>query len=290
MADLVEKENISDTDKPNEADAESVKRSVPIGVWNKCNTCGEVIYTKSLHSNHKVCHKCGYHFRLDVDERVDILMDEGSFVELCANMTSQDPLNFEDLKPYKDRLKEAREKTGRNSAIITGTGLLDGKKVALGVMDFSFLGGSMDSVVGEKIVRLADAAIKNKCPLILVSTSGGARMQESMFSLMQMAKTSAAIARLGQKNLLYISILTDPTTGGVSASFAMLGDLNIAEPDALIAFAGPRVIEQTIRQKLPEGFQRSEFLLKHGMIDMIVKRDDMKRTLSRILEMFGKKK
>lgn len=291
MADLIEqKKDGIEIDKVNDTDSENVKRSVPTGVWNKCNTCGEVIYTKSLHSNHKVCHKCGYHFRLEVGERVNLLVDDGTFVELYENMTSQDPLNFVDLKPYKDRLKEAREKTGRNSAIITGIGLLDGKNIALGVMDFSFLGGSMDSVVGEKIARLVDVAIENKYPVIIVSTSGGARMQESMFSLMQMAKTSAAIARLGEKNLPFISILTDPTTGGVSASFAMLGDINIAEPDALIAFAGPRVIEQTIRQTLPEGFQRSEFLLKHGMIDMIVKREEMKKTLSRILDIFGKGK
>jgi acetyl-CoA carboxylase carboxyl transferase subunit beta len=285
VVELVEKEIDNNIEKINDFEVENTKRSVPTGVWHKCNTCGEVLYTKSLDSNQKVCHKCGYHFRLDVVERINLLIDEGTFVELYANMTSEDPLNFEDLKPYKSRLKEAREKTGRNSAIIVGTGLLKGKNIALGVMDFAFLGGSMDSVVGEKIARLVDVAIENKLPLIIVSTSGGARMQESMFSLMQMAKTSSAIARLGEKNLPYISILTDPTTGGVSASFAMLGDINIAEPDALIAFAGPRVIEQTIRQTLPEGFQRSEFLLKHGMIDMIVKREELKDVLSRVLGM-----
>ncbi len=264
---------------------DSKKRSVPHGVWNKCNNCDEVLYAKELESNLKICKKCGYHFRLDVWEKINLLIDDGTFKEYNGEMTAADPLNFEDLKPYKQRIEETREKTQRNSAIVTGVGNLHGAEVALGAMDFEFMGGSMGSVEGEKIARLVDIAIKGKIPLILISTSGGARMQESMFSLMQMAKTSAAIAKLGQAKLPYISILTDPTTGGVSASFAMLGDINIAEPGALIAFAGPRVIEQTIRQKLPEGFQTAEFLLKHGMIDMIVSRDKMKETLSKIINL-----
>jgi acetyl-CoA carboxylase carboxyl transferase subunit beta len=263
------------------------KKTVPAGLWTKCNKCGELLYKKELDSKFKVCDKCGYHFRMEVWERINLLIDKDTFKEHFANLTSDDPLDFKDLKSYKEKLQEAYEKTKKISAIVAGIGKLDDKKIALACMDFAFFGGSMDSVVGEKITRLTDIAIKQRLPLIIVSTSGGARMQESMFSLMQMAKTSAAIAKMGQAGLPYISILTDPTTGGVSASFAMLGDINIAEPEALIAFAGPRVIEQTIRQKLPDGFQKSEYLLKHGMVDMIVDRRNLKSKISEILDVLN---
>ncbi|MFC1484945.1 acetyl-CoA carboxylase, carboxyltransferase subunit beta [bacterium] len=262
------------------------KKSVPNGVWEKCPNCDEIIYTKELQTKFKVCQKCKYHFRIGVYQRLDLLVDEGTFVEFDANIQTDDPLEFKDLKTYKERIKLAREKTGRNEAVLTGSANIGGKKICIGVMDFAFMGGSMGSVVGEKITRLIEKAIEIKVPVIIVSSSGGARMQESMFSLMQMAKTTAALAKLSENKLPYISILTDPTTGGVSASFAMLGDINIAEKGALIAFAGPRVIEQTIRQKLPEGFQRAEFLLEHGMIDIVISREELKDVLDTILDMF----
>ncbi|MCP4481823.1 MAG: acetyl-CoA carboxylase carboxyltransferase subunit beta [bacterium] len=260
------------------------KRSVPLGVWNKCDNCHEILYAKELNQNKKVCAICGYHFKFDAWDRINLLIDHETFIEYDHEMTSADPIKFEDLKMYKDRIKSAMAKSGRKDAVITGEGKLSGLKLGLGVMDFSFLGGSMGSVVGEKLTRLIENSIKEKMPVIIVSTSGGARMQESMCSLMQMAKVSATLAKLSEARLPFISVLADPTTGGVSASFAMLGDINMAEPNALIAFAGPRVIEQTIRQKLPEGFQRTEFLKEHGMIDMIVERENMKHTLSRTLK------
>jgi acetyl-CoA carboxylase carboxyl transferase subunit beta len=262
---------------------EQVKREIPEGVWTKCPGCQEIIYNKELETNLKVCPKCKYCFRMSIEERLALLLDPNTFKEYDKNMTSSDPLNFEDTKPYKQRVKESIEKSKQKEAIVTGIGEMNGIKIVLGVLNFEFMGGSMGSVVGEKISRAIENAIKLKVPVILVSSSGGARMQESMLSLMQMAKTSASLAKLAEHNLPYISLLTDPTTGGVTASFAMLGDIIIAEPNALIAFAGPRVIQQTIRQQLPRGFQKSEFLLEHGMIDMIVERVELKNTLARLL-------
>ncbi|MEJ2677665.1 MAG: acetyl-CoA carboxylase, carboxyltransferase subunit beta, partial [Gemmatimonadota bacterium] len=230
-----------------------------------------------------VCPACGHHLPLTSEEYVELLLDEGRFEEMDTELRSTDPLEFRDLKPYKQRLEAAERKSGRGEAVITGVGLLDEIPVAVGVMDFSFIGGSMGSVVGEKVARMVRRAAEEERALVIASASGGARMQEGILSLMQMAKTSAALARLHEADLPYVSILTNPTTGGVTASFAMLGDVNLAEPGALIGFAGPRVIEQTIKQELPEGFQRSEFLLDHGMIDMIVDRREMKATVARLL-------
>lgn len=259
---------------------------VPEGVWTKCKNCLEIIYCKEIERNLNVCPKCDYHFRIGARERIDLILDAGSFVEMDATMRSVDFLDFKDSKKYKDRIKDAVKKSGDGDAVICGEGKLDGLPVVVAVFDFSFMGGSMGSVVGEKITRAIEKGLDTNAPVLVFSSSGGARMQESIMSLMQMAKTSAALARLKAAGIPFISILTDPTTGGVTASFAMLGDLNIAEPRALIGFAGPRVIEQTIRQTLPEGFQRSEYLLDHGMIDMIVPRKDMKKTLSKILRIF----
>ncbi|MDD3627877.1 MAG: acetyl-CoA carboxylase, carboxyltransferase subunit beta [bacterium] len=263
---------------------ESKKVEIPDGMWEKCPNCLEIIYSKTLQKNQMVCPKCDYHFRIGVEERIRLMLDEGSFKEFNTEITSIDPLNFKDTKKYIDRISGAVKKTNRKSAFITLEGKIDGKSIALGILDFAFLGGSMGSVVGEKITRMVEYAIEKRLPVIIVSGSGGARMQESILSLMQMAKTSAALGRLSKEKLPFISILTDPTTGGVTASFAMLGDINIAEPRALIGFAGPRVIQQTIKQDLPEGFQRSEFLQEHGMIDMIVPRAKIKETLSKLLE------
>jgi acetyl-CoA carboxylase carboxyl transferase subunit beta len=259
---------------------------VPEGVWSKCKNCQEIIYAKEIERNLNVCPKCDYHFRIGARERIDLILDEGSFVEMDARMKSVDFLNFKDSKRYKDRIAAAQKKAGDGDAVICGTGTLDGLDVAVAVFEFAFLGGSMGSVVGEKITRVIEKGLETGVPVLIFSSSGGARMQESIMSLMQMAKTSAALARLKQAGIPFISVLTDPTTGGVTASFAMLGDLNIAEPRALIGFAGPRVIEQTIRQTLPEGFQRSEYLLEHGMIDMIVPRREMKQKLSQLLRIF----
>ncbi len=257
--------------------------AVPDGLWTKCNKCGEIIYKRQLEELLYTCPKCNNHFRISSFEYVAMLFDEGSFVETHGNVRSADPLEFTDTKPYTVRLQEAYSTAAFSDALTTGYGLIDGLKVSFGCMNFGFIGGSMGSVVGEKFARAADYALKERCPLIVISASGGARMQEAAFSLMQMAKTSAKLAQLSEARLPYISIMTDPTTGGVSASFAMLGDINIAEPGALIGFAGPRVIEQTIRKKLPDGFQSSEFLLEHGFLDMIVHRRDMKATLAKIL-------
>ncbi len=259
------------------------RRDLPGDVFEKCNGCGEILYREKLAQNLQVCPTCGHHFRIDAEQYVALLMDEGSFEEIDAGLRSGDPLSFTDLKPYIERLRAAEEKVGRLDAVLSGVGTVDGLPVALAVMDFRFIGGSMGSVVGEKIARAGRVALQKKTPLIVVNASGGARMQEGVISLMQMAKTSGVLARLHEAGLPYISIITDPTTGGVTASHAMLGDVNLAEPKALIGFAGPRVIEETIRQELPEGFQRAEFLLEHGMVDRIVDRRDLKLMVSRLL-------
>lgn len=261
------------------------KVRVPEGLWTKCQNCRETLYSKDLEKNNSVCPKCNHHFRISANKRLELLLDEGSFEEFDGNMVSTDFLDFKDSKSYQERIDAAVAKGGSKDAVICGEGKIDGTPVQMAVFDFSFMGGSMGSVVGEKITRAIERGIDKKMPVIVISASGGARMQESILSLMQMAKTAAALAKLRELGLPYISILTDPTTGGVTASFAMLGDINMAEPKALIGFAGPRVIEQTIRQKLPEGFQRAEYLLEHGMVDLIVERKDMRQKLSQILVM-----
>lgn len=251
--------------------------------WLKCTHCNELIHANELEKNSNCCPKCDYHYRLSVDERIKALLDDGSFKELFSDIESTDPLNFIDTESYATRLENAKEKSGHNEGVIVGHGKIENMKVAIAIMDFNFMAGSMGSAVGERITLIIEYAIKHKLPLIIVSTSGGARMQESILSLMQMAKTAAALAKFHEAGLLYISVLTNPTTGGVTASFASLGDIIIAEPDALICFAGPRVIEQTIGQQLPEGAQKSEFLLQHGMIDCIVKRHELKAKLAEFL-------
>lgn len=252
---------------------------VPEGLWVKCNSCKEIIYKKEVLRNANVCPKCNYHFRISARERLTALLDDGHYKEVDADIHSIDPLKFKDLKPYKDRLRSYREKTGLNEAVINARGSLGGIPTVLSVMEYGFMGGSMGSAVGEKVTRAIERALEERLPLIVLSCSGGARMQEGALSLMQMAKISAALGKLHEERIPYISVMTDPTTGGVTASYAMLGDLNIAEPKALIGFAGPRVIEQTIREKLPPGFQRSEFLVEHGMIDFLVERREMRDVL-----------
>ena len=252
---------------------------IPEGVWVKCPDCGQALYKKDLDGNLQVCPKCAHHFRLGAAERLAMLFD-GAWVEHDRELASTDPLSFIDTKPYSQRLRTAQESSGLKDAIICGTGTIDGIETEIAAMEYSFIGGSMGVVVGEKITRAIERGLQHRRPVIVVSCSGGARMMEGTLSLMQMAKVSAALARLDRAGLPYISVLTDPTTGGVTASFAMLGDLNIAEPKALIGFAGPRVIEQTIRQKLPEGFQRAEFLVEHGMVDMIVDRRKLKAAIA----------
>ena len=264
------------------------KVQMPEGLWTKCKNCEEIIYSKEIERNLNVCPKCDYHFRISARERIALVIDEGTFAEIDAKMSSVDFLKFKDAKKYSDRLKAAFKKNGDGDAVITGSGLMHGQEVVVAVFDFGYMGGSMGSVVGEKVTRAIELGLEKKAPVLIFSSSGGARMQESILSLMQMAKSSAALAKLKKAGIAFISVLTDPTTGGVTASFAMLGDLNIAEPKALIGFAGPRVIEQTIRQKLPEGFQRSEFLLEHGMVDMIVSRQELKAKLSQVLRIFTK--
>lgn len=259
---------------------------VPEGLWVKCPSCGRALYHKDLVESLQVCAHCGHHFRMTAAERLAMMFDDGRWTEHDAHLRSLDPLGFADTKPYRDRLAATIKKTGRDDAVVVGTGLLDGMPVVIAAMEYGFIGGSMGVVVGEKITRAAEMALTAQHPLIVVSCSGGARMMEGALSLMQMAKISAALGRLDRAGVPYFSILTDPTTGGVTASFAMLGDLNIAEPKALIGFAGPRVIEQTIRQKLPEGFQRSEFLLEKGFIDVIVDRREMKELLARTIRVF----
>ena len=263
------------------------RRDIPEGLWTKCEECGEIIYNKTLEEDFKVCPKCAYHFTLSAPERVALLIDEGTFKEMDKELCSADPLEFRGPKSYIAKLKEDQLATGLTDAVVTGEGLMNQKKVALGVTDSRFIMGSMGSVVGEKLTRLIEHATKKRLPLIIVSGSGGgARMYEGMLSLMQMAKTSAALAKHHEAGLLFISVLTNPTMAGIMASFASLGDLILAEPKALIGFTGPRVIEQTIRQKLPDGFQTSEFLLEHGMIDNIVHRRLLKTSLSQSLDFF----
>ncbi len=258
------------------------KRDLPADVFDKCAGCGEILYRERLAQNLNVCPTCGYHLRVSEAAYLSILIDSGSFEEHDAELHAADPLGFRDLKPYPERIAAAEAK-GKNEAVLSGTGSLDGIRVSIAVMDFGFIGGSMGSVVGEKIARAGRVALEARIPFIIVSASGGARMQEGVYSLMQMAKTSGVLARLHEAGIPFISVLTHPTTGGVTASYAMLGDVNLAEPGALIGFAGPRVIEETIRQELPEGFQRSEFLLEHGMVDRVVDRRELKDTIALVL-------
>ena len=265
------------------------KKGVPEGLWTKCPSCEAVLYRNELERNGDVCPKCDHHMRINARRRLDLFLDEEGRVEIAENLESADPLKFKDSKKYRDRVVSAQKATGEKDALIVMRGTLHNNPVVAAAFEFSFMGGSMGSVVGERFVRAVNAALENNCPLVCFATSGGARMQESLFSLMQMAKTSAALNRLSKRGLPFISVLTDPTMGGVSASFAMLGDLNVAEPNALIGFAGPRVIEQTVREKLPEGFQRSEFLLEKGAIDMIVDRREMRDRLSNVLMMLLQK-
>jgi len=269
--------------KPKRA-VEHKRIQVPEGLWVKCNSCKEIIYKKEVLKNANVCPKCNYHFRISARERLSSLFDEGRYQEVDTDIYSIDPLKFRDIKAYKDRLRVYRERTGLNEAVINARGTLGGMPVVISAMEYGFMGGSMGSAVGEKVTRAVERALEDRAPLIIISCSGGARMQEGALSLMQMAKISAALAKLHEARIPYVSIMTDPTTGGVTASYAMLGDLNIAEPKALIGFAGPRVIEQTIREKLPPGFQRAEFLQEHGMIDFIVLRRDMRDVLVRCLK------
>ncbi len=266
--------------------ADEARTVIPEGLWVKCDSCKEIIYRKEVAARANVCPKCNYHFRISARERMAALFDNGIYEELDSNLAAQDPLRFRDTKAYRDRLADYRKRTGMEDALINAAGRLGGYPVLMSVMEYAFMGGSMGSVVGEKITKNIERAIERSVPVIVISSSGGARMQEGALSLMQMAKISSALARLDDAGLPYISVLTDPPTGGVTASYAMLGDLNIAEPRALIGFAGPRVIEQTIRQTLPEGFQRSEFLLEHGMIDFIVERARMRETLILCLRHF----
>ena len=270
--------------KPIEPQGKKESR-VPEGLWVKCPSCGEVIYNKDLAATLNVCPKCAHHFRIGAVERLRVLLD-GNFEEFDRDLRSSDPLAFVDTKPYRKRLEASIASTGMKDAVVCAVGRIDGIETSIAAMEYTFIGGSMGVVVGEKITRAIERAIDRRLPVVIVASSGGARMMEGALSLMQMAKISGALARLDRARLPYVSVLTDPTTGGVTASFAMLGDVNIAEPKALIGFAGPRVIEQTIRQKLPEGFQRSEFLLEHGMLDMVVDRRELKAAIARVLR-FG---
>jgi len=263
---------------------EAQKKDIPDGMWNKCDRCGEIIHKKQLEEQSSTCAKCGHHFRIGAGAYIALLLDPGSFREMDRKMRSSDPLNFTDTKPYKQRIKESVKKTGLFDAVRSGTGKIGSMPVVISAMDFSFIGGSMGSVVGEKVARAAEKALKLQAPLIVISSSGGARMMEGAISLMQLAKTSARLAQLAEARLPYISIMTDPTTGGVTASFAMLGDINIAEPGALIGFAGPRVIKQTIGKDLPQGFQRAEFQQNHGFVDIVIDRKEMRETLIIILK------
>jgi len=273
-------------DKPAVAPEEGERRVRTEGLWLKCQSCGQIIWRKALEDNHQVCPKCGNHGRIGARERLASLFDDGRFDEYDRVLSSTDPLAFSDAKPYPERLQAGREATGLREAIISAGGNLNGRRVHICAQELRFIGGSMGAVVGEIITRAIERSIEGRVPLIVISASGGARMQEGAVSLMQLAKISAALMRLDEAGIPYISVLTDPTTGGVTASFAMLGDLNIAEPGAQIGFAGRRVIEQTIRQKLPQGFQTSEFLLQHGFLDAVVKRADMKTYLAEALDFF----
>jgi acetyl-CoA carboxylase carboxyl transferase subunit beta len=271
---------------PSRISTEKRTRSVPEGVWIKCPECDAQLYRNELERNLQVCPKCDHHLRIGARQRLEFFLDPDSQQELSENLEPEDPLKFRDSKRYRDRIIQAQRKTGEKDALVAASGTLHGRPVVACAFEFAFMGGSMGSVVGERFTRAANYAGENKMPLISFAASGGARMQEALFSLLQMAKTSAALANLGRAGVAYVSVLTDPTTGGVSASLAMLGDVNIAEPNALIGFAGPRVIEQTVRQKLPEGFQRSEFLLDHGAIDMIVDRREMRAQIADLLAKF----
>lgn len=268
------------------APAEGERTVKTEGLWVKCENCRQIIWRKAIEEDFRVCPKCDFHFRIDARTRVNLLLD-GDYQEQDANLVSTDPLEFVDSKPYKERLASMQQATGMKDAVLSVVGKLDGRQVRVCALELQFIGGSLGAVVGEKITRAIERSIADHAPLIIVSASGGARMQEGAVSLMQMAKISAALARLDEERVPYISVLTDPTTGGVTASFAMLGDLNIAEPGALIGFAGPRVIEQTIRQKLPEGFQRAEFLLQHGFLDAVVRRAEMKPFIARALKLLS---
>ncbi len=268
---------------PSRIKTERRTRSVPEGLWIKCTACDAVLYRAELERNLKVCPKCGHHMRVSARERLAMFLDEGDVTEIGALIMPEDPLKFRDSKRYKDRLVAAQKATGETDALVAAAGQLDGMPIVACAFEFQFLGGSMGAVVGERFKRAVDHCIQHGSPLVCFSASGGARMQEALLSLLQMAKTSAALARLAQAHLPYVSVMTDPTTGGVSASLAMLGDLNVAEPRALIGFAGPRVIQQTVRETLPEGFQRSEFLLEHGALDMIVDRRELRDRLASIL-------
>jgi acetyl-CoA carboxylase carboxyl transferase subunit beta len=272
------KENIL-TDTP--------KKDITDGTWIKCDECGEMIHITQWESNCYLCSKCGYHFRIGSEEYFKLLLDEGTFKEMDKKMNSTDPLNFTDSKPYKQRIEEIEKKTNLNDAIRTGTGKINSIDVVLCCMDFKFIGGSMGSVVGEKIARAIDRSIKTRYPIIIISSSGGARMMEGAISLMQLAKTSSRLAKLAEEKIPYISVLTNPTTGGASASYSMLGDINIAEPNALIGFAGPRVIKQATGKDLPKGFQKSEFVQEHGFIDVIVNRKDLKDKLTQLLKLLS---
>jgi acetyl-CoA carboxylase carboxyl transferase subunit beta len=274
--------------KPEEPGADPRRRVVIAeGLWIKCDSCKEIVYRAEVERAGRVCPKCRYPFRIGAHERVTMLADEGSFEERDSGLASQDPLGFKDTKRYRDRLRAAQDKTGLREAVVCGLARVGGWPTVLCLFDFEFLGGSMASVVGEKLTRAIELAVQKRLPVIIVSASGGARMQEGILSLMQMAKTAAALDRLASERLPYVSVLTDPTTGGVTASFAMLGDVILAEPRALIGFAGPRVIAETIRQPLPEGFQRAEFLLEHGQVDLVVERRDLRDTLGRLLAFFA---
>jgi acetyl-CoA carboxylase carboxyl transferase subunit beta len=270
--------------KPIEPTSDKASR-VPEGLWIKCDGCHQIVWHKEVERNNNVCPKCSYHFRIGSEQRIQMILDDGKYSELFKNVLSVDALRFKDTKKYKDRLHQSWNTVGHSDAIRIVEGKLDGRSVILCAMEYAFMGGSMGTVVGEKITRAIERSLETRAPLIIVSCSGGARMQEGALSLVQMAKISAALARLDDAVIPYISVITDPTTGGVSASYAMLGDINIAEPKALIGFAGPRVIEQTIRQKLPDGFQRSEFLLEHGMLDAIVERHQLRDFLIRALNL-----
>lgn len=267
--------------------SQTEKLNIPGDLWIKCASCSDVIFSKDLEASFKVCSKCNYHFRLSPEERIAYFFDEGTFKEMDAHIKPLDFLNFTDTESYAERIRKAHKKYKRNEAVVIGEAKLSTMPVNLGIMDFAFMGGSMGSVVGEKITRIIEKSIVDKFPLIIFTSSGGARMQEGITSLMQMAKTSAALSKLADVSVPYISVLCDPTTGGTSASFAMLGDVHIAEPNALISFAGPRVIEQTIRQKVPKGFQRSEFLLEHGMVDMVTERKALRQTLVDLVAILG---
>ena len=266
---------------------ESERLQVPGGLWTKCRSCAEIVYSRDLERNLMVCPKCNHHFRVSSQQRIDLIVDRRTFEEFGQDLRSNDPLSFRDSMRYRERLKRAEKSSSFSDAVRTGRARIKGFPVMLGVFNFSFMGGSMGVVVGEKLTQLVEQGIEQKLPVIIVSSSGGARMQEGIYSLMQMAKVTAALVRLGQQGLPYFSVLVDPTTGGVAASFAMQGDVILAEPGALIGFAGPRVIEQTIKRQLPEGFQRAEFLLEHGMLDQVVHRGELKDTLGNLLEIMG---